>query len=134
MQYKVPQNIDLADKIFGPLTLFQFLYLLAGGMILYVFIKAQMIILAVLVGGPALLIALAFAFVKINNQPFSKFVFSFISYSLGEKKRLWRKGGQTTEPEIILTGETAKKQPAKTQRLNPADFAKLANVLDKISD
>ena len=30
MLYKVPQKIDLEDKVIGPLTFRQFLYLLAG--------------------------------------------------------------------------------------------------------
>jgi len=31
MQYQVPQFIEIEDKIFGPLTLKQFLYLAGGG-------------------------------------------------------------------------------------------------------
>ena len=35
MQFQVPQGIDMEDKIVGPLTLIQFLYLLVGGVIDY---------------------------------------------------------------------------------------------------
>ena len=36
-QYKIPQNIDVEDKILGPFTLKQFLYIMVGGILIYVF-------------------------------------------------------------------------------------------------
>ena len=36
MRYKVPQNIDMEDRIVGPLTMVQFVIVMIGGMIVYV--------------------------------------------------------------------------------------------------
>lgn len=108
-QYKVPQHIDMKDKIVGPLTMFQFLYLLAGGMVFYGTLKTPGAIDLVLIGIPAGLIAMAFAFVKINDQPFGRFVSSFIAFVVNPKTRVWHHGGES--PKINVTQNlTAKKQ------------------------
>ena len=78
MQYKVPQKIDLEDKIIGPLTLKQFIYLLGGGMIDYMILSVTQSsfggwVLIILVS----LIALAFAFVQVEEQPFFYLVTNF---------------------------------------------------------
>ena len=96
MQYKVPQKIDLEDKIIGPLTLKQFIYLLAGGMVDYIILSATSSslggwVLIVLVS----LVALCFAFVQIEEQPFSYLIANFFSYVLRPKLRLWDKRSQT---------------------------------------
>ncbi|KKP88457.1 MAG: hypothetical protein UR93_C0013G0017 [Berkelbacteria bacterium GW2011_GWA2_35_9] len=128
-RYKVPQNIDLQDKIFGPLTLFQFLYVLGGGMIFYVFFKNQQTILMIFVGIPAFLIGIALAFIKVNDQPFTKFIVSFVSFSLGVKKRIWRKTGQTATAEITPDKEV-KKVKAPTKNLSVNDINQIAQILD----
>lgn len=96
-QYKVPQNIDMQDKIFGPLTLFQFLYLLTGGMFAYALLKISLY-LFIAFGIPVGVLALAFAFVKVQDQPFSKFLGSLIHYNLTPKTWVWHKG-----PTAVVT-------------------------------
>lgn len=128
-RYKVPQNIDLQDKIFGPLTLFQFLYVLAGGMIFYVFFKSQQTILMIFVGIPALLIGIALAFIKVNDQPFTKFIVSYVSFMLGVKKKIWRKTGQTATAEIT-PDKTIKKTKTPVKSLSANDIAQIAKMLD----
>lgn len=91
-RFIVPQFIDVEDKIFGPLTLKQFIYLLGGGagaFILYVFLP---FFLAILIGLPIIGFALALAFFKINNQPFIKIVASALSYYSTSRLYIWRKG------------------------------------------
>ena len=93
MQFQVPQNIDLEDKIVGPLTLIQFLYVLAGGLINYlllIFIGMKIIfwILAIPIG----LFALALAFLKIQDQPLSSFVKAGLIYFSRPRMRYWQRG------------------------------------------
>lgn len=94
MQYKVPQKIDLEDKIIGPLTLKQFIYLLAGGMIDFVIYSTSQSFFAWVLIVLVSLIALAFTFVQIEDQPFSYLVSSFMSFLLRPKIRLWDKRGK----------------------------------------
>lgn len=107
MRYKVPQNIDLEDKVIGPLTLKQFIYLLAGGMADYIFYKSIDHWSAWLFIFIATCTVLAFAFVKIQEQDFSYFLSSFINFLLSPKTYVWHKQVLVEEiPKII-------KPPAK---------------------
>ncbi len=68
MQYQVPQFIDVEDRIFGPLTLRQFLYLAgagAGSFFLFFLMTTK-----VWIGVTALffVIAASLAFIKINGR------------------------------------------------------------------
>ncbi|MES2060073.1 MAG: PrgI family protein [Patescibacteria group bacterium] len=91
MQYQVPQFIEIEDKIFGPLTFKQFVYVAgAGGMcyLAYRFIPSPISFLIVL---PLGAFGLALAFYKVNNRPFISVVESAVRYSLGYKLYLWKK-------------------------------------------
>lgn len=70
MQFQVPQFIEAEDKIVGPLTIRQFIYLAVGAGIsfmLYLAVETWLwLILSLFIGGAAL----ALAFVKINGRPF----------------------------------------------------------------
>ncbi len=70
MQFKVPQNIDMEDKIVGPLTLVQFTELVIAGLVFYVTLRFTNVIIVVFIGLPVLLFGLALAFIKIQDPPF----------------------------------------------------------------
>ncbi len=80
MQHQVPQFIDLEDRIIGPLTLKQFMYLAAAAAIMlinwFLFTFWFWFFLSI----PVVAVASAFAFLKINGRPFIFFVFSFFAY------------------------------------------------------
>ena len=92
MQFQVPQFIEIEDKIFGPLTLKQFLYLAGGaGACIALFIYIPFKIIAILLIIPVAAFSLALTFYKINNRPFVDVVQSYFYYSLGDKLYLWKK-------------------------------------------
>src|SRR3989338_4835230 len=79
-QFSVPQFIEVEDKIFGPLSLKQFIYILGGVaavFIIYVFVGMLGVIF---LGLPIAGLAAALAFYKVNNQPFIKVAANAISY------------------------------------------------------
>ncbi len=91
MRYQVPQFIEVEDKIFGPLTFKQFVYLAGGGgicVLLFMFLPK---ILAILIAAPIGGFALALAFYKINDKPFINVVEAFFKYSLTNKLYIWKK-------------------------------------------
>lgn len=92
MQYSVPQFVDVEDKVIGPLTVKQFLYILSAAMVIFLLwallgfrISAPLIILSI----PILAIFAALAFLKINGRPFHFFLFSLVGYYMGQGARLW---------------------------------------------
>lgn len=91
MRFEVPQFIEVEDKIFGPLTWRQFLYLGGGiGIGVALFITAPFIIF-VIFGIPLMGLAGALAFYPINNRPFSFFLEALVEYLRKQKLYLWRR-------------------------------------------
>ncbi len=90
MRYQVPQFIEVEDKIFGPLTFKQFIYLAGGGGLCLLFFTLLPIYLTVLLGLPVAAFALALAFYKVNGRPFIVSVEHAFGYFFGTKLYLWK--------------------------------------------
>lgn len=91
MQFQVPQFIDIEDKIVGPLTLKQFIYIAGNSALAYVAyssipVKAIGVILAIgfLSFGGLL------SFYKYNNRPLIKLVSSAFYYYLRPRLYIWK--------------------------------------------
>jgi hypothetical protein len=128
MRFQVPQFIEIEDKIFGPLTLKQFIYVVGGAgiiFLLYVLLPFWlMVIPAVLVAA----FALALAFYKVNNRSFIKVVESALRFHSSSKLYLWKKG----EKEIKKKVEEIKKTPARiyVPKLTQSKLKELSWSLD----
>ncbi len=102
MRFQVPQFIEVEDKIFGPLTLKQFIYMVGGGglsFIVYVFLDS--IFLAFIPIAIIMIVSSAFAFYKINNKPFVEVVESAFHYYFGNKLYIWKKEDKPQKPKEI---------------------------------
>lgn len=131
-QFVVPQFIEVEDKIFGPITVRQFLILLAGGLICFVAYRYGDITLfaatLAIVGG----LSLIFAFVKINGQSFHYFLLNILQTVRRPGLRVWRKSYDKAElnylrnlkPEEIDVKEARK--PTKSARMR--DLALIVNT------
>lgn len=103
MQFRVPQFIDLEDKVVGPLTLKQFGYILGAAgfsFIIWTFIPIRLIaiLLILAVGG----LFLALAFVKINNRPFGDLLESAFAYYTGSKIYTWKQPSDNPQPDTHI--------------------------------
>ncbi len=91
MSYEVPQYIETEDKIVGPLTLRQFIYLALGvvlDFLLYVFLNFFIwFILAI----PITLLAVAFAFYKPGGQKFERLFIAAFNWFLGVRYFFWQR-------------------------------------------
>ena len=96
-QYQVPQFIDIEDRIIGPLTLKQFIYLAFAAAILFVFWFIFKFYIWIIVALPITTAALAFAFLKINDRPFVYFFLAAITYFI--KPRLYIFGSAPAAPQ-----------------------------------
>lgn len=136
MQFRVPQFIDMEDKIIGPLTLKQFGYILgAGGIsfILWTFIPIKIIAIIFII--PIAGLFLALAFVKINNRPFGDILENAFTYYTSSKLYTWKQPApdapKNAPAEKILT-ETAKDiAVAKADQSTLHDLSLGLDVLDK---
>lgn len=132
MQFKVPQNIQMEDKIIGPLTMKQFVYLLVGGMITYATIKSYNIAMIAFVGVPVGILALCLAFIKVQDQPFSKFMFSLASYLARPKERVWQKDRPVYDTQRPIVQPNKKKDKSKDEpkEVEKSELEKLSYILD----
>jgi len=131
MQFPTPQNIDLEDKIVGPLTLIQFLYVLAGGVIDYLLFLSlgSGSFFFWLIGVPVALIALALAFLKIQDQPLSYFIKAGLIYLSRPKIRLWQRQGLSI-PILQAPQEKVIAPPTPKRKIEKSELEKLAYTLD----
>ena len=91
MRFQVPQFIEVEDKIFGPFTVKQFVYLAGAVGVIFILNSFLPFIFAILIGGPIIALGLALAFYKVNNQPFIKIVEASFRYILNSRLYIWKK-------------------------------------------
>jgi len=89
MQFQVPQFIEVEDKIFGPLTFKQFVYVGGGVGAAYMLWR----VLPIYIAGPVILVigglAAALAFFQFNGRPFIIALENSFFYMIRSKLYLW---------------------------------------------
>ncbi len=97
MQFTVPQFIDVEDKIFGPISVRQFLTFLIGAVlvfadyqIVYKMILPNFWIFAV-TAIFTLMVTGTFAFFKVNGRPFHYFLLNLLVTLQKPRLRVWNK-------------------------------------------
>lgn len=116
MRFQVPQFTDVEDKIIGPLTFKQFVYLAGSAGIIVVLFSFLPKFLAIFFALPVAAFGAALAFYKLNNQPFIKVVESFVKYSVTSKLYLWkheRKETSATEKKAVDLSKVPKLSESK---------------------
>lgn len=107
MDYQVPQFIDVEDKIFGPLTIKQFIYIAGGAGLIAVLVLTLPLVFAIILGIPVAALSLALAFYRLNGKPFIEILESGVTYFLGGRLYLWRKEKHPEAPTIAQAPATA---------------------------
>lgn len=131
-QFIVPQFIDVEDKILGPLTVRQFLILLAGGISIFLAFRLAdfvlFILLTLVIGGVCLL----FAFMKVNGQPFHYFLLNIFETLKRPSLRIWQKKYSKKELQLLRKMskvEVIEQQEVKhTKRKHIRDLALVVNT------
>jgi len=91
MRFQIPQFIDVEDKIFGPFTLKQFIYIAGGASAGVASVTLFGVFWGLLIASPIIILAAALAFYKINNRPFIYAMESAFKYLTKDKLYIWRK-------------------------------------------
>lgn len=129
MEYQVPQFIEVEDKIVGPLTLKQFIYLAGGAglcaLVLFYLPLWLAIILCIPLGG----FPIALAFYKVNGKPFIQIVESAFGYYTSSKLFLWKKEDAKVQAPAATTEPALPRSPA-APRLSSSKLHELAWSLD----
>ncbi len=111
MRFQVPQFIEVEDKLFGPFTFKQFIYLAGGAGAVVALFTTLPSFFAFILSIPIVGLSLALTFFRYNNRPFIFMLESLFSYYIGEKLYIWKKeqkqvikkrGAQTANPEVFI--------------------------------
>lgn len=90
MRFQVPQFIDIEDKIFGPFTFKQFIYLAGGAGSAYALYRLLPIYISIFLILPVLGVALALTFYKVNGKPFVEVMQAYFIYVFKGKLFIWK--------------------------------------------
>jgi len=101
MQFQVPQFLDVEDKIIGPFTIKQFLYL-AGGTGMGYLSWRYIPLLGWPVGGAMIGFGAALAFYKFNSKPFIYTIEAAIHYIRADRLYVWKRREKEAEKELDL--------------------------------
>lgn len=138
MQHKVPQFIEVEDKIFGPFTLKQFSYLAGGfGLCIIVwrtFADSSFLLFYL---APIVAFSLALTFLKPNGKPFIYLVQNFFYFIIKPKKYFWKNPGVEESRENVAVFQKEKEKTERKQAkfegklFSGEQIKNLANKLDK---
>ncbi len=127
MRYQVPQFIEVEDKIIGPFTIKQFVYVAGGGFMcymIYTYLPFYISIILIAIVAP---LSLALAFYKINNKPFIDFLESAFLFYTKNNLYLWKKEEKKISPKEQKTAENSQ---VFVPRLSESKLKELSWSLD----
>lgn len=137
MQFKVPQFLEIEDKIFGPFSFREFVYLVGGGGLCFTLYKLLGIFLGAI---PILAVAgfsLLLTFYKPNNKPFIEVLGSGFKFFTQSKLYIWKKNTQKIKPPQpeISQKKNEEIEPVQSSKVRLSegklrDLAWSLNVLD----
>jgi len=127
-KYIVPQFIDVEDKIIGPITVRQFILILAAfliGFLLYRFGS----LLSLIAGGIidfGIFGTLAFA--KINGRPIHFFLLNFAQTMLRPQMRIWNREAYIMQMHEKFKSEVKEKPKPSIARKEPVAGSRLSDL------
>jgi hypothetical protein len=129
MQFGVPQFTDVEDKLIGPLTLKQFLILLAaGGVCLMFYSIFNLSIIFFFLALPVGLLGIVLAFGKYNGRSMLDYFPVFLNYASRPQVRVFKR----EQFSVSVSFKTEKKEEVQKQTEAPTSrLQKLAYLLDQ---
>lgn len=130
--YKVPQDVEADDKLIGPFSFRQFVYLIIVALsIAAAWALGQLFLPLMAIPLPVILLFGALALPLRKDQPMEIYMAAIVSFYLKPRKRLWKPDGITSLIEITVP-KTIEVQRTKDLSQSEASqrLSYLANVVD----
>ncbi|HRK40568.1 MAG TPA: PrgI family protein [Candidatus Saccharibacteria bacterium] len=105
--YKVPQDVEAEDKLIGPFSFRQFIYLIIAALGIFVaWMLSQVFIGLFILPLPIVVMFLAIALPLRKDQPMETYLIAMVKFFFKPRKRLWDPEGtislvQITAPKVI---------------------------------
>lgn len=104
MQFQIPQFIDIENKIVGPLTIKQFLYLAGAGGVAFLLFFILQFWLWIMIAAVLAIIAGSLAFIKYNGQPLPIIAWHAFGFLWKPRLYLWQR---EVKEKIVKIPESA---------------------------
>ena len=130
--YKVPQDVEADDKLIGPFSFRQFIYLLiAGGAIALAWGLSRVFLPLAVIPLPIIILFGALALPLRKDQPMEVYLAAVVSFHLKPRKRIWQPDGITSLVEVTAP-KTIERQRTKGFDENEAErrLSYLAGIVD----
>lgn len=131
-QYKVPQDVEADDKLIGPFSFRQFVYLLvAAGLIALAVGLFQIFPLLAIIPVPFILLLGALALPLKKDQPMETYLAALVSYFLKPRTRIWVPGQSNS---IITVTAPKRVEEARTRDITGEEATNRLSFLAGIVD
>jgi hypothetical protein len=130
MMFNTPQFIDVEDKIAGPLTWRQLLWMIGmGALLLMLFMLLEGAVIFV-VGVPVVILFLLLAFYRPGGQPFIQYILNAFFFLFRPKVMMWDRPieGILRKPIMKKTGPVEQRT---SKGVTEADIHRIAEMVDK---
>jgi len=131
-QYKVPQDVEADDKLLGPFSFRQFVYLMvAAGLCFVAFLLFQVFPLLVIIPIPFIFFLGILALPLKKDQPMETYLSAVVDFYLKPQKRIWMPGQSDTTITVTApkyVEESRTKDISQEEASHRLSF--LANIVD----
>jgi hypothetical protein len=129
MMFSVPQFIDVEDKIAGPFTWKQLLWMIGMGAMLLTFFNIFDTALFFIAAIPTVFLFVALAFYRPNGFPLTTFIFYAFLFLFRPKVSVWERplGRQSVAKAPVEKAEVAE---THDKHINQEKLTELARILD----
>ncbi|HET8690306.1 MAG TPA: PrgI family protein [Candidatus Saccharimonadales bacterium] len=131
-EYKVPQDVEAEDKLLGPFSFRQFIYLIVAGIAGFLcWALAQIFIGLLILPLPIVVFFLVLALPLRKDQPMEAYLLAMVQFFLKPHNRYWSPDGDVTMVEITAP-HVVEKHLTKDYSGDEASqrLAYLANIID----
>ena len=132
-QYKVPQDVEADDKLLGPFSFRQFVYLLiAGGLIALAVALFQIFPVLAIIPVPFILFLGALALPLRKDQPMETYLAALVSFYLKPRTKRWEPGQR--ESTIMITAPKKTDDAPRTRDITGEEATHRLSFLADIVD
>lgn len=130
--YKVPQDVEADDKLIGPFSFRQFIYLLIVAASLAIgYFLSRLFFPLFIIPLPVVLFFGALALPLRKDQPMETYLAAIVSFYLKPRRRLWQPDGaenlvEITAPKVVEVQRTKDLSQAEAEQR----LSYLANIVD----
>lgn len=132
-QYKVPQDVEADDKLLGPFSFRQFVYLLIAGILVALGVALfQIFPLLAIIPLPPVLLLVALALPLKKDQPMETYLAAVVSYYTKPRIRTWMSGQK--ESTITITAPKIVDSDSKARNITSEEATHRLSFLADIVD